>query len=153
MTDEEIYNALDKGGVYSLPFLVQFKEAGMETIYLVNNNENVTYLGNTYIASAFKYTPPKLKGGVIQGGSLECSTKENALASFIDATTHTMSVNVVGIITEDGNVSPMALYKHQYGNVTIDNGFKLNFSFTNDDRFSLVFPPVVFDNENNPGNA
>lgn len=153
MTERDIYDALDKGGSFSLPYLVQFIAPGYETIYLVNNNEDIVYLGNTYKAAAFKYTPPKVKGGVVQGGSLDVSVADNSLSAWADLATHTMSVNAVGILKNGTDVEPLSFYRHQYGSVTINNGYQMQMSFTNDDRLSMTFPPVVFDNENNPGNA
>ena len=64
-----------------------------------------------------------------------------------------MLVNAVGILKNGIDVEPLSCFRHQYGSVTINNGYQMQMSFTNDDRLSMTFPPVVFDNENNPGNA
>ena len=59
MTQNEVFNALQRGGAYSLPYLIKMYHPDYGSLYFVNNNEDVVYNNITYHASAFKYTPPQ----------------------------------------------------------------------------------------------
>ena len=152
MTESEIYNALYRGGAFSLPYLIEMRHPSYGSLYFVNNNEDVTYNGNIYKASAFKYTRPKTAGGILQNGSLEISAIGNDAIDIIESSDELFTVTAVGVIN-DGNITPIKSFKHQYGSATTDEQMKLTITFTNDDRLNMVFPPYVFDADNNRGNA
>ena len=152
MTESQIQKLLGKGGNFSLPYLIRFIGAGT-TINLVNNNEDITYNGVTYKAGTFKYSLPKVVGGVLKGGSLEITTAENALTELVELSDYSMQVEVTGVLAKDGNISPIRQFIHKYGTATLDGNCKLSFSFENDDRMDMSFPPYVFDSENNRGNT
>lgn len=152
MTDDEIQTLLGKGGNFALPYLIKFRGAG-KTINLVNNNEDIVFNGEIYRAGAFKYSLPKTSGGVLKGGSLEVATTENALTEFVEFSDSSMQVEVTGVIAKNGTVTPIRYFTHRYGAATIDGERKLSFSFTNDDRMDMTFPPYIFDAGNNRGNA
>jgi hypothetical protein len=152
MTEAQLYDKLFKGGAYSLPYLIRLYHPNYGALYFVNNNEDITYDGHTYKASAFKYTKPKTLGGVLQNGSLEITAIENEAIDIIDSSDELFTVTAVGVIN-DGSVTPIKAFKHQYGSATTDDQMKITITFTNDDRLNMVFPPYVFDAENNRGNA
>ena len=53
-----IYRQLAEGGGYNLPFLVHLSSPDNAThIYLINDNQDMTYNGHTYSASNFTYSP------------------------------------------------------------------------------------------------
>ena len=153
MTQDEIFNALQRGGAYSLPYLITLHHPTVGTLYFVNNNEDITYSGNTYHASAFKYTKPQTVGGVLKNGSLEITAIDNQVIELIDQSDELFEVTAVGIIDNNGDITPLKMFKHQYGTANIDESMKLVISFTNDDRLGMSFPPYVFDSDNNPGKA
>ena len=152
MTSNEIYNNLFQGGAFSLPYLIRMYHPNYGALYFVNNNEDIVYNGNTYHASSFKYTKPKTIGGVLQNGSLEITAIDNEAIDIIDSSDELFEVRAVGVIN-DGNVTPIKTFKHQYGSATTDEQMKITITFTNDDRLGMVFPPYVFDADNNRGNA
>ena len=68
MTQNEVFNALHRGGAFSLPYLIKMYHPEFGALHFVNNNENVIYNGVTYQASTFNYTPPQTVGGVLKNG-------------------------------------------------------------------------------------
>lgn len=152
MTNDEIFNALYGGGNYTLPYLLRFSHEKLETLYLVNNNENVIYDEKTYLASDFEYTPPAFDGS---GGSLSISSEpnENALFEFIENADYKYRLDIVGALNLDGTVTPLKQYVHFFGSVTVDAKGKISFQLSGDDRLDMTFTPYKFDTDNNRGNA
>ena len=153
MTTNEIFNALQRGGAYTLPYLIKLYHPDYGSLYFVNNNESVVYDGVTYEASTFKYTKPHTVGGVLKNGSLEITAIDNNVIDIIDESDELFEVTVVGVIDVGGTITQLKIFKHQYGTVTTDEQMRVVISFTNDDRLEMSFPPYVFDADNNPGNA
>ena len=153
MTQDEVFNALQTGGAFSLPYLIKMYHPNYGALYFVNNNEDVTYNGNTFLASAFKYTPPQTVGGVLRNGTLEITAIDNNVIDIIDKSDELFQITAIGVLNDDGTVTAMKMYKHQYGSATTNEEMKVVISFTNDDRLEMVFPPYVFDSDNNRGNA
>lgn len=153
MTAAEIYKALQTGGAYSLPYLIKLSHPDAGALYFVNNCDNITYGGNIYAAAGFKYTKPQTVGGVLKNGTLQISAIDNTAIELLDNSDELFTVDVVGVIDNYGEITPIKSFRHQYGTVTVDETLNLTISFTNDDRMSMVFPPYVFDQDNNRGNA
>lgn len=153
MTQNEVFNALHRGGAFSLPYLIKMYHPDFGSLYFVNNNENVTYNGVTFQASTFNYTPPQTIGGVLKNGSLEITAIENNVINLIDQSDELFEITAVGALNEDGTVTAFKMYRHQYGSVTITEDMRIVLSFTNDDRLDMAFPPYIFDSNNNRGNA
>ena len=153
MTADQIYRTLARGGTYSLPYLVHFHHDEVGDLYLVNNTEDVEYDGHVYKAGNFTYSRPKNSGGVLTGGELSVTAIGNSLIEFVQLGDFLMTVDVTGILAENGEVSPIGCWHHQYGTVTITNGMQITCSFSNDDRLEMNFPPYMFDQDNNRGNS
>lgn len=153
MTQDEVFNALQTGGAFSLPYLIKMYHPDYGALYFVNNNEDVTYNGNTFLASAFKYTPPQTIGGILRNGSLEITAIDNEVIDIIDKSDELFEITAIGVLNSDGTITAFKMYKHQYGSATTNEEMKVVISFTNDDRLEMVFPPYVFDSDNNRGNA
>lgn len=153
LTADNIYNTIGRSGKYALPYLVKFYHKDFGTIYLVNNNEDIVYNGITYKASSFKYTRPKTKSGVLQNGSIEATILDNTMSELVQKSDYLLTVDAIGVLAKDGTVTPFSRYHHQYGTATIDNDMKISFTFSNDDRLNMIFPPYIFDADNNRGNV
>jgi len=153
MTENEIFNALQKGGAYSLPYLITLSHPDAGTLYFVNNSDAVELDGQIYTASAFKYTRPQTVGGVLKNGSLEITAIDNQVIDLLDNSDELFTVTAVGVINEAGDITPFKSFRHQYGSVTVDESMKITINFTNDDRLDMSFPPYIFDADNNRGNA
>ena len=88
----------------------------------------------------------------METGSLEITSSDNEAIDIIDSSDELFEVRAVGVIN-DGNITPIKAFKHKYGSAMTDEQMKITITFTNDDRLGMVFPPYVFDAENNHGNA
>lgn len=152
MTQSEIYNRLYRGGAFALPFLIRITVDG-NAFYYVNNNEDVTYDGNVYEATTFEYTRPKSAGGYMDGGQLAITSIDNDILGIIDNAENTLQVDVIGVIDERGEVSPVSVYHHKYCTATINADMSVTLAFEPDDRLDMQFPPYIFDKDNNRGNA
>lgn len=152
MNENEIYNALQHGGPFALPFLLKLYHPTAGALYYVNNTEDVEFNGNIYKAGSFKYTKPRTMGGVLTNGSLEITALEE-LRDLIENSDELFKVEAVGIIDKAGDITPIKIFRHQYGTVTTTERMTVVINFTNDDRLEMVFPPYVFDADNNRGNA
>lgn len=153
MTQNEIFNALSRGGAFSLPYLIELYHPDYGALHYVNNNENVEYNSTTFLSSTFKYTPPQTIGGVLKNGTLEITAIDNEVIDIIDQSDELFEVTAIGVLNSDGTVTAMKMYKHQYGSVTTTEEMKVVITFTNDDRLGMTFPPYIFDSDNNRGNA
>lgn len=153
MTQNEVFNALHRGGAFSLPYLIKMYHPDYGSLYFVNNNENVEYDSQTFLASTFNYTPPQTIGGVLKNGQLEITAIDNQVIDIIDNSDELFEITAIGVLNDDGTVTAMKLYKHQYGSATVTEDMRIVIAFTNDDRLSMTFPPYIFDSDNNRGNA
>lgn len=153
MTQNEVFNALHRGGAFSLPYLIKMYHPNYGALYFVNNNEDVEYNGILYHASSFKYTRPQTIGGVLKNGVLEITAIQNEVIDIIENSDELFEVTAVGVLDKAGSITPIKAFKHQYGTAVTDEQMKVIISFTNDDRLEMTFPPYVFDADNNRGNA
>ena len=153
MTQNEVFNALHRGGAFSLPYLIKMYHPDYGSLYFVNNNEDVLYDSQTFTASTFNYTPPQTIGGVLKNGQLEITAIDNNVIDIIDNSDELFEITVIGVLNNNGTVTAMQIYQHQYGTATTTEDMRVVISFTNDDRLSMKFPPYIFDSDNNRGNA
>ena len=153
MTAEQLYATLSRSGRYALKYLAKFHHDAYGDLRLVNNNEAVEYQGETFLPSNFSYSRPKTTGGVLQNGELRISLIGNSLPELFRLGDYLMTVDIVGIMVGTGEIAPLRIFHHQYGTMTVTGAMDLQISFTNDDRMGMVFPPNVFDSDNNRGNT
>lgn len=152
MTTNELYAAFIHGGSFALPWLITLSHDTAGTIRLVNNNEDVEYDGETYMASTFDYSRPTAVGGVLNGGVLSVTAVDTGLVEFFDEADESFTFQAVGVYV-DGEVTPVTVYAQKYATVAISGEAEITIEFAGDDRLDMVFPPYVFDAENNRGNA
>lgn len=136
-----------------MPYLIKMYHPDYGALYFVNNNENIVYDSQTFLASTFNYTPPKTIGGVLKDGQLEITAIDNQVIDIIDTSDELFEITVIGVLNDDGTVTAMKMFKHQYGSATTTEDMRVVITFTNDDRLSMTFPPYIFDSDNNRGNA
>ena len=145
-----IFDKLFNGGRYALPYLVKFNHPTAGTYCFVNNNENVEYNDEEYIASSFDYTPPKNDG---TGATLTITGVDNELVEWIENSDSRISIEIVGVLIEDGSVFEIRQYRHFFGSVSYSDDMSLEFNLGSDDRLDMTFNPYVYDTDNNRGNA
>lgn len=149
-SDSQLFEKYLYGGKFSLPFLLKFRCSGLSSVYLVNDNVNVIYENKTYIATSFEYSPGDMSG---KGATLKISGIENDLVQFIELANENARLDVVGVISENGEVQALKQYKHFFGSVSYTEKNEITFTLTEDERFNMTFPPYKFDNETNKGNT
>lgn len=142
-------------GAYSLPWLVRlYTPDETSEMLFINDTQGRVYGGKTYLASAFEYTPNTEESGFDGGGSLNIALSGTASDTTIDMIegNRYLKLNVIGVLLDDGTVSEVKTFAHQYGTVTW-NRETVKFSFDKDDRLEMTFPALVFSHYNNRGNA
>lgn len=141
-----IARALAEGGGYNLPFLLHlYNPAETTHIYLINDNEDYTYNGQTYLSSNFTYTPNR-----DGDSSLQIEIVEHDEIIDLLENNYYLRVEVIGIFNGE-EVEEIGLYKHKYGEGTWD-GMKLELKLNKDDRGDMTFPALTFNSYNNRGN-
>lgn len=150
MNDTQVFNNLFNGGSFTLPYLLKFTCDNLESILLVNDNKDFEYNGETYNASSFDYTPPDNQGS---GATLTISGAENNLIPFIENADETYRLDVIGVISANGEVQKIKQYSHMLGTVSYTDSMEITFELGSDDRLNMTFPPYKFDTDMNRGNA
>ena len=141
-----IYRQLAEGGGYNLPFLVHLSSPDNEThIYLINDNQDMTFGGHTYAASNFTFTPNKNGDSTLNIELVE----HDDIIDILEENEY-FNIEVIGVFNGD-EVEAIGQYKHKYGEGTW-NGAKLEMKLDKDDRGGMTFPALIFNSYNNRGN-
>ncbi|QQO10214.1 hypothetical protein [Breznakiella homolactica] len=149
----DIFDALLRSkGSYSLPYLIKISHPDAGTLRFINDREGIDYQGEHYSPTSFSYTEPKWQDGRLVNGSISIACGDNRIISFIENSDEGISVTVTGIKLQDRTIQEINTYYHQYGSVDYD-GFVVSWNLEGDDKMDMVFPPDVFNQFNNRGNA
>ena len=141
-----IYRQLAEGGGYNLPFLVHLSSPDNAThIYLINDNQDMTYNGHTYSASNFTYSPNTSGDSSL---NVELVQHDEIIELLEDY--EYFKVEVIGIFNGE-EVEEIGQYRHKYSEGTWD-GAKLEMKLNKDDRGNMTFPALIFNSYNNRGN-
>ena len=141
-----VYKQLTEGGGYNLPFLVRLSNPENRlNIFLINDNQDMTYKGIVYSASSFTYTPNTSGDSSFSVELVE----HNAIIDMLEDNYY-FKVEVIGVFNGE-DVEPIGLFKHKYGESTWD-GTKLDMKLNKDDRGGMTFPALIFNSYNNRGN-
>lgn len=150
MTRSEIYSALFNGGRYTLPYLVKFSAPDLESIALVNSDEDIEFEGTLYRSATLKYQEPDMTGN---GGSLSVAMEGTDLVEFLDRADWRMKVDVTGVMNADGTVTKLGCYRHMNCTASWGRSMELSLQLNPDDRLDMAFPPYIFDSSNNRGGS
>jgi hypothetical protein len=138
-------------GGYKLAWLITISDPDDTTIVrVVNNNADIAFGGNTYLASTFNYSPGEMIHGIDGGGTLDIVVTDNTVIDMIE-TYRSVKLDVVGALV-DGVVSELQGFTHTWGSATWD-GKKASFAFEKDEKLTMTFPAVIMDASINRGNA
>ncbi len=141
-----IYRQLAEGGGYNLPFLVHLSSPDNAThVYLINDNQDLTYNGHTYSASNFTYTPNTSGDSTFNVELVE----HDEIIDLLEENEY-FNVEVVGVFNGE-EVEEIGQFRHKYGEGTWD-GAKLEMKLNKDDRGGMTFPALIFNSYNNRGN-
>ena len=141
-----IYRRLAEGGGYNLPYLVHLYSPDETThIYLINDNQDMTYDGHIYAASNFTYQP-STEGEASYNVEL---VEHDEIIDLLEDCEY-FHVDIIGVYNGE-EVKPIATHKHKYGEATW-GGAKLEMKLGKDDRWGMTFPALIFNSYNNRGN-
>lgn len=138
-----VFKELTEGGLFNLPFLLHIYDDSTD-LYIINDNENLIYNGHTFEAASFDYTP-----GTNGGANLECDIFDKPeLLNYITRNRN-FKCELIGVY-RGGEVVQLETYRHNYGDATWD-GVKFEIRLDGDDRGSMTFPALIYNNYNNRG--
>lgn len=141
-----VYRQLAEGGGYNLPYLVHLYSAdGARHLYLINDNKDMAYGGQTYAASSFTYTPNPDGDSTL---SIELAEHDGIIDMLEEETA--LRFDFVGVFNGD-EVQDMGSFRHRHGTAEWD-GAKLEMKLSKDDRGGMTFPALIFNSYNNRGN-
>lgn len=141
-----------RNGSYSLPYLVYLHDEDKNIeMRFVNDVNDIEYEGHVFKAGSFDYVPNPTVSGFDGGGKLTITVKKNLVIDLVE-TSKKIILEAVGVISRKGNVSELKSYVHKYGTVKV-NRFQAVFSFAKDDRLDMTFPALLWNRDNNAGNA
>ena len=104
----------------------------------------MTYSGHVFEAASFNYTP-----GTNGGANLECDIFDKPeLLNYITRNRN-FKCELIGVY-RGGEVVQLETYRHDYGDATWD-GVKFEIRLDSDDRGSMTFPALIYNNYNNRG--
>ena len=86
------------------------------------------------------------------GGKLEIAVAESTLLVDLVETYNNIYLDVTGVMATDGYVYELRAYKHRHGSIN-GNRTSITFTFEADDRLQMTFPALIWNNQNNRGNA
>jgi phosphoglycerate-specific signal transduction histidine kinase len=130
-----------KSGAYNLPYLLNISD----TIYIVNNNEPVTYLSRVYAASTFTVSVKDDGDSVIQIESVS-----DDLINLLTLNNN-ITVDIVGVLN-GATVQAIKSYRRLYASATWDN-LTATITMPKDDRLEMSIPANIWTTYNNRGNA
>ena len=135
---------------FSLPVLIELKSPEKITWHFTSNDRDVQW-ENLYKAVPMSYKFPTGRNGVPQGGVLEIdidiqNDKGEELLKWFDELDHRASIDVVGLINEQGEIIPVSQITQSHGSVSWD-GEKITWSLGVDDRLNMQVNPWVADND------
>jgi len=141
----------DRDGGYSLPVLIDLKCPGLSDWRFTSNDRDVTFNNKLYKSAPMSYKFPTSENGVPQGGALEIdidiqNEKGCELLRWFDELDHRATIDVVGLINEQGDIVPISQITQSHGNVTWD-GEKISWALGADDRLNMQVNPWVADND------
>ena len=104
----------------------------------------MTYSGHVFEAASFNYTP-----STNGGANLECDIFDRPeLLNYITRN-RSFKCELIGVY-RGGEVVQLETYRHDYGDATWD-GVKFEIRLDSDDRGSMTFPALIYNNYNNRG--
>jgi len=135
----------------SFPVLIELKHPEKKTWYFTSNDRDIQWENQLYKAVPMGYKFPTSQNNVPQGGVLEIDIdiqrdNGNELLAWFDELDHRATIDVVGLINEQGDIVPISQITQSHGNVTWD-GEKINWTLGADDRLNMQVNPWVADND------
>lgn len=135
------------------PVLIKVYHDDMaEPLYLTDNNEDLTYDGNTYKSAFFRINLPEVTKDSMGNASIEMGCVDQQLIQIIRSLTTPPNIKFVATYLEEGVFSEFAGYDMIMSNVKWD-AKKLTADLTLDLVLNYEFPSGSFTPFNCPGVA
>ena len=135
------------------PVLIKVYHDDMaEPLYLTDNNEDLTYDGNTYKSAFFRINLPEVTKDSMGNASIEMGCVDQQLILIIRSLTTPPNIKFVATYLEEGVFSEFAGYDMIMSNVKWD-AKKLTADLTLDLVLNYEFPSGSFTPFNCPGVA
>jgi len=135
---------------HSFPVLIQLKHPEKISWYFTSNVADILYSNTWYTAVPMSYKFSSSKDGVPQGGVLEIDIdqqKDNTeLLKWFDELDNRASIDIVALINEQGDITPISQITQTHGNVTWD-GEKISWALGVDDRMNMQVNPWVMNQD------
>ena len=131
--------------------LIELRHPDRPAWRFVGDNRDVTWQGNTYRATAMKWTSPETSGGVPQGGTLEITVDESEndhgaeLLRWFDMADDRAEIAVRAVVS-DGQIVELERAVQRHGTASW-NGRKITWNPSPDDRFGMHLNPWTLDSE------
>jgi hypothetical protein len=140
----------------SFPVLIELEHPKKTpSWYFTSNDKDVLFNNQTYTAVPMSYKFPSSRDGVPHGGTLEIDLNQQRqnpnneyeeLLKWFDEIDHQAVIYVVGLINEQGEITPISQIAQCHGSVTWD-GEKISWTLGADDRMNMQINPYIFDTE------
>jgi len=136
---------------FSLPVLIQLKHPERKnTWYFTSNDQDIQFDNKIYKAVPMSYKFPTSRGGVPQGGTLEIDIDQqhegDELLKWFDEIDHMATIDVIGLINEQGEIVQISQITQSHGSITWD-GEKISWTLGADDRLNMQINPWTADND------
>lgn len=132
-------------------YLLEISHTNLSTpIRVVNNRENIIHNGNTYLATAFNFTPPAESDGEIQPAKLTIDNVDRRIVEAIRTINSLADISAIVVLASDPDtieVGPyeMILKNVSYNSETVSGDLiYLNYVLHN-------ISTIVMNNKNFPG--
>jgi len=134
---------------HSYPVLIQLKHPESDIVwYFTSNNVDISFNNILYTSVPMSYKLPSSRDGVVQGGTLEIDIDQQQgnyeLLKWFDEIDDKATIDVIGLINEQGDIAPLSYVSQSHGSLTWDNE-KITWSLSADDRMNMQVNPWVFD--------
>lgn len=137
----------------SAPVLIKIYHEEMdEPVYMTDNNEDLTYNGNTYKSAYFKITLPEVTKESMGNATIEIGCVDQQLIQIVRSISTPPNIKFVAEYYENGEFSHLAGYDMVMSNVRWD-AKTLSADLTLDLVLNYEFPAGSFTAFNCPGVA
>lgn len=123
--------------------LLEISHPGMTALYLVNNNENITFEGRIYTAYPFRYTPPSDCEGAGRKGKLTLPNIDREILATVRGVNTPLTVRaaIIMILPDNTASREAGWYEYDLKNLTYNAASiegELSFNFELGDNISMV---------------
>lgn len=146
-------NQLNSTEVYDVPLIlldITHTSIAPEVIRVVNNNENIVYGGNTYLATSFTFIPPETEGESLSNAKLSISNIDRRFIALFRTITGAPSVTAQIVLVGDTVVREAGPWEFKLSQVSYDSR-AITGELSYDLRMDQLLSPIKVTLTNFPG--